>query len=477
MTEERETHAPLLHRNSSSSSEIQRDIEQHGVTPSIHEVQNHASSIQRLVSLDVFRGLTIALMILVDDAGGAFPSINHSPWFGVTIADFVVPAFLFIVGVSVGLVFKKVPSKPAATKKVVLRTIKLFLLGVFLQGGFFHGRGKLTYGVDVEKIRWLGVLQRISIGYLLASLSEIWLVNNVLVDSTLTLLRKYYFQWMATVLLCVLYTSLLYGIYVPSWMYDYQGMNSTLSPPSVQVQCGVRGSLDPPCNSAGFIDRLLLGANHLYQRPVYRRVQECSENSPDYGSLPPNAPAWCLAPFEPEGILSSLTAAVTCFLGLHFGHIIAHFKDHMQRMIMWSISAFPILVLGYVMLALGMPLSKPLYTLSYMCVTAGASGLIFTLIFYLVDVKHITKPVVLLQWMGMNAFLIYALAACEIFPILLQGFYWGSPSNNLVDGTESFLQNVLGSNSWGTLTFVILEILFWGLFAGLLHRKSIYVKL
>lgn len=45
-------------------------------------------------------------MILVDDAGGAFPSINHSPWFGVTLADFVMPFFLFGVGVSVGLVFK-----------------------------------------------------------------------------------------------------------------------------------------------------------------------------------------------------------------------------------------------------------------------------------------------------------------------------------------------------------------------------------
>ncbi|KAK9733761.1 hypothetical protein RND81_04G090600 [Saponaria officinalis] len=487
MAAEREIHTPLLLHN--SSSEIQRDVEQHEITPSVlaHQVENHASSTpllsssppknQRLVSLDVFRGLTIALMILVDDAGGAFPSINHSPWFGVTIADFVVPAFLFIVGISVGLVFKKVPSKSGATKKVVIRTIKLFLLGIFLQGGFFHGRGNLTYGVDVGKIRWLGVLQRISIGYLLASISEIWLVNNVMVDSTLTLLRRYYFQWMATVLLCILYTSLLYGIYVPSWMYDFQGMNSTLSTSSVQVQCGVRGSLDPPCNSAGFIDRLLLGVNHLYQHPVYRRVQECSENSPDYGSLPPNAPAWCLSPFDPEGILSSLTAAVTCFVGLHFGHIIAHFKDHMQRMIMWSISAIPLLVLGYVILALGMPLSKPLYTISYMCVTAGASGFIFTFFFYLVDVKHITKPVMLLQWMGMNAFLIYALAACEILPILLQGFYWGSPANNLVDGTESFLQNVLNSNSWGTLTFVILEILFWGLFAGLLHRKSIYIKL
>lgn len=150
---------------------------------------------QRLVSLDVFRGLTVALMILVDDAGKAFPSINHSPWFGVTLADFVMPFFLFGVGVSVSLVFKRVSNKSEATKKAIIRAIKLFLIGVILQGGYFHGRDDLTYGVDVGKIRWMGVLQRISIGYIMASLMEIWLVNHVIVDSAMAFLRKYSFQF------------------------------------------------------------------------------------------------------------------------------------------------------------------------------------------------------------------------------------------------------------------------------------------
>lgn len=488
MADEGEFQTPLLHNSSPSSTpEIQPYIEEE-ILPSLplqgsesqhHDVLSSSQSVnQRLVSLDVFRGLTIALMILVDDAGGAFPSMNHSPWFGVTIADFVMPFFLFIVGVSIGLVFKKVESKSSATKKVIIRVIKLFFLGIFLQGGFFHGRKKLTYGVDVEKIRWLGVLQRIAIGYLLTSISEIWLVNNLVVDSPLAFLRRYCIQWMVTALLCIIYICLLYGLEVPSWEYEPHGANSTLLPSSSQaVQCGVRGSLDPSCNAVGFIDRLLLGESHLYQHPVYRRMKECSVNSPDYGPLPPNSPGWCLAPFDPEGILSSLMAAVTCFMGLHFGQIIAHFKDHLQRMFLWCVSAFPLLISGYVLLDLGMPLSKPLYTVSYMCVTAGASGLIFIIIFYLVDVKHIRKPVVLLQWMGMNALLIYALAACEIFPEAVQGFYWGSPESNLVDVTESFLQEVLSSNKWGTLAFVLLEIIFWGLVAGLLHMKRIYVKL
>ncbi|KAM6558909.1 hypothetical protein CsatA_028148 [Cannabis sativa] len=433
---------------------------------------------QRLVSLDVFRGLTIALMILVDDAGGAFPSINHAPWFGVTLADFVMPFFLFGVGVSISLVFKKLSNKPKATQKVLLRGIKLFLLGLILQGGYFHGRNHLMYGVDVGKIRWLGVLQRISIAYLLASLSEIWFVKNIRVESPAAFIRKYYTQGLFAILLCSVYMVLLYGLYVPNWAFAASHLNSSGYASKFQaVHCEVRGSLEPPCNSVGLIDRVILGENHLYQHPVYRRTKECSVNSPDYGPRPPNSPGWCLAPFDPEGILSSLMAAITCFLGLHYGHIVVHFKGQRQKILLWSLFSFPLIIMGFILEVIGIPFSKPLYTLSYTCLTAGASGLCLTVIYYIVDVKCIRKPTLLLQWMGMNALIIYALAACELFPAAVQGFYWRSPENNLVDGTEALLQAILHSRKWGTLVFVMLEILFWGIIAGFLHMKGIYMKL
>ncbi|XP_052730607.1 uncharacterized protein LOC108324582 isoform X1 [Vigna angularis] len=434
---------------------------------------------QRLASLDVFRGLTVALMILVDDVGRAFPSLNHSPWFGVTLADFVMPFFLFVVGISIALVFKKVSSKPNATKKVVLRTIKLFLLGLLLQGGYFHGRGKLTYGVDLSKIRWLGVLQRISIGYFLASISEIWLVNhNILVDSPAAFVRKYSIQWMVSILLCSVYLCLLYGLYVPNWKFEHSNMFGSSHLTIIQnVHCEVRGSLEPPCNAVGFVDRLILGEDHLYQRPVYIRTKECSVNSPDYGPLPPNSPGWCLAPFDPEGILSSLMAAITCFMGLQYGRIIVLFQDNKQRVLLWSVFSFALLLVGYILEILGIPLSKALYTLSYMFITAGASGLVLTAIYYIVDIEHNRKPTVLLQWMGMNALVVYSLAACDIFPAAIQGFYWHSPENNLVDASEALMQAIFHSEKWGTMAIVIVEILFWGIFSGFLHKKGIYIKL
>ncbi|XP_047966303.1 heparan-alpha-glucosaminide N-acetyltransferase-like isoform X2 [Salvia hispanica] len=427
---------------------------------------------QRLVSLDVFRGLTVALMILVDDAGGAFPSINHAPWFGLTLADFVMPFFLFGVGVSVSLVFKKVENRLEATKRVMERSIKLFLLGIILQGGYFHGRGDLTYGIDLEKIRVMGVLQRIAIGYMLASVLEIWLVNNTAVNSAITFVKRYSYQIVAGILVGVMYLGLLYGLYVPDWNFDASSLRMTqrtlLGANSQTVYCGIRGSLEPPCTAVGFIDRVILGENHLYQRPVYRRTKECSVNSPDYGLPPPNSPSWCLAPFDPEGILRP---------GLH--HIlvsIIFLQDQKQRIVIWFVSSLPLLMLGYLLSVTGVPLSKPLYTLSYMFVTAGASGVLLTVIYFIVDTRCIRKPTLLFQWMGMNALVVYALAACEIFPAAVQGVYWRSPENNLVDFSERLLQWVFHSDKWGTLIFVFVEILFWGFAAGFLHFKRVYIK-
>uniref|UniRef100_A0A452Y1F4 Heparan-alpha-glucosaminide N-acetyltransferase catalytic domain-containing protein n=1 Tax=Aegilops tauschii subsp. strangulata TaxID=200361 RepID=A0A452Y1F4_AEGTS len=233
---------------------------------------------QRVASLDVFRGLTVAMMILVDDAGGAWPGINHAPWFGVTVADFVMPAFLFIIGVSAALVFKKTPNKIATTKKAAFRAIKLFILGVILQGGYIHGRHKLTYGVDLDHIRLLGVLQRIAIGYFLAAISEIWLVNNTSVDSPVSFVKKYFVEWIMAIMISALYIGLVFGLYVPNWEFTVQTSNSTFSNPSngvgiKTIQCGLRGSLGPPCNAVGFVDRVLLGESHLYKNPVYKRTK------------------------------------------------------------------------------------------------------------------------------------------------------------------------------------------------------------
>lgn len=185
---------------------------------------------QRLLSLDVFRGLTVALMILVDDA----------PWNGLTIADFVMPFFLFIVGVSLAFTYKKPSCKVDATRKSILRALKLLALGIFLQGGYVHRVNDWSYGVDLKQIRWMGILQRIAVAYLITALCEIWLKREDIVNCGSTLLRKYRYQWALALFLSVFYLCLLYGMYVPDWEYEVPTEPSS-APLVFSVKCGERG--------------------------------------------------------------------------------------------------------------------------------------------------------------------------------------------------------------------------------------------
>ncbi|KAH7351662.1 hypothetical protein KP509_19G008600 [Ceratopteris richardii] len=399
---------------------------------------------RRLASLDVFRGLTIAAMILVDDAGGSWPSINHSPWHGVTFADFVMPFFLFIVGMSLVLSFKNINDKFDAFEKASLRALKLFALGVFLQGGYFHGSNDLSFGVDMKHLRIMGILQRISIAYFLVSCCEIFAKRSQIsrrefpcfkVDA-IKLITMYPWHWVFGLAVSSVYLGLLFGLIVPDWYFEtdisknlISNMGSNVR--TVKINCDMRGDLGPACNAVGYLDRIILGINHLYRNPVYRRTQECSINSPDYGPPPPNAPAWCFAPFDPEGVLSSFMASVSCLIGAHYGHALLHFKNDKRRLYEWVAFGMFLNALGLFIKWLGMPLNKPLYTISYVCVTGGTAGLLFSALYTVVDVLKYRKPFILLEWMGMNALLIFVLAAVEVFPALVRGFYWSSPQKNL----------------------------------------------
>ncbi|KAG0485667.1 hypothetical protein HPP92_009746 [Vanilla planifolia] len=389
-----------------------------------------AAKAVRLVSLDVFRGITVALMILVDDGGAFCPAINHSPWNGITIADFVMPFFLFIVGVSLGLTYKNVSNRIDATWKAVFRALKLFTMGVVLQGGFFHGVHSLTFGIDLLKIRVMGVLQRIAIAYLMAAICEVWLTNDVLVDSGYSLVKKYQLQFLVGGVLTAIYLVLLYGLFVPDWQYQIpiHGDRSIL----YSVKCGVRGDTSPACNAVGMIDRKILGIEHLYKRPAYGRTKQCSINSPYSGPLPADAPSWCGAPFDPEGLLSTIMAIVTCLIGLHFGHVIVHFKNHKARVFQWMISSSCLLASAFFLIYFGMHINKALYTVSYTTITTAASGLLFAGIYLLVDVCGYRRPTYSMEWMGKHALMIYVLVACNILPIFIHGFYWKEPKVNLL---------------------------------------------
>ncbi|PON32495.1 hypothetical protein PanWU01x14_360780 [Parasponia andersonii] len=384
----------------------------------------------RVASLDVFRGLCVFLMMLVDYGGSVLPIIAHSPWNGVHLADFVMPLFLFIAGVSLALVYKKVPDRFEATWRAVFRALKLFFLGVILQGGYFHGVTSMTYGVDIERIRWLGILQRISIGYIVAALCEIWLSHQTW--RVMGFFKSYYPHWCLAISLSAIYAGLLYGLYVPDWQFKVSPAAALL--PSncsslYMVKCSVRGDLGPACNSAGMIDRYVLGIDHLYAKPVYRNLKECNVFN---GQVPESSPSWCHAPFDPEGILSSLTAAVTCIIGLQYGHILAHLQDHKRRLENWSLFSVSLFALGLFLAFMGIPVNKSLYTISYMIITSASAGITFCILYLLVDVYGFRRLTFVLEWMGIHSLSIFVLVSSNLAIIAVQGFYLHNSKNNIV---------------------------------------------
>ncbi|KAG8503291.1 hypothetical protein CXB51_001249 [Gossypium anomalum] len=375
---------------------------------------------KRVATLDAFRGLTIvvsvlatytnfdskeyskfeSLMILVDDAGESYARIDHSPWNGCTLADFVMPFFLFIVGVAIALALKKIPKIKDAIKKICLRTLKLLFWGVLLQGGYSHAPNDLVYGVDMKLIRWCGILQRIALVYFIVAVIE-----------TLTTKRR------------------------PT------------------VKCGMRGHLGPACNAVGYVDREVWGINHLYMYPVWQRLQACTHSSPSSGQIREDAPSWCRAPFEPEGLLSSILAILSGTIGIHYGHVLIHFKGHSVRLKQWVSMALGLLIVAIILhFTDAIPINKQLYSFSYVCFTAGAAGIVFSAFYILIDVWGWRTPFLFLEWIGMNAMLIYVLGAQGILPAF--------------------------SERLGTLLYVIFaEITFYGVLSGILHKLGIYWKL
>ncbi|KAL0316199.1 UNVERIFIED_CONTAM: hypothetical protein Sradi_5498100 [Sesamum radiatum] len=164
------------------------------------------------------------------------------------------------------------------------------------------------------------------------------------------------------------------------------------------------------------------------------RYTACTFSSPGSGPFRADAPSWCHAPFEPEGLLRFLllhsatidpvqnSNVVSIFLQLDFSHRYWHYWYSL-----WtctdSLQAIPI--------------NKQLYSFSYVCFTAGAAAIVFCGLYILIDVWGLRTPFLFLEWIGMNAMLVFVMAVQGIFAAFVNGWYFENPDNNLL------LQDVL----------------------------------
>ncbi len=447
----------------------------------------------RLISLDVFRGMTIAGMVLVNNPGGSpvYWPLEHAEWHGLTPTDWIFPFFIFIVGVAIaislgrnptgregvdargkgyGKIFKRAASiyllgaaisivpffqfqatdAPDPLKMLVwlaftaslffllLRNFKLAavfcvaaLLGI--AGMNFAGYNVVPYNYGTLRI--FGVLQRIAVVYLITSI--------IFLHTT----------WKQQIGIGVI---LLLGYWLIMTVIPVPG-------------CEVTSIGDKACNLAAYLDRLILTENHIWRG----------------GKV-----------FDPEGILSTIPAIVTCISGVLTGKWLVRNDEFrvqndefqtdnssfiIQHSALKKVSGM--FFFGLALLALGLiwnsyfPMNKALWTSSYVLATSGLALLVLGFCYWLIDIqgyKRWAKPFVIF---GVNALPLFVFTG--FFARMIAAYRVTGPEGTPIS-LGRWAMNNLFLPIWNpidaSLAYAISFILLWLFLMWLLYRKQIYIR-
>jgi predicted acyltransferase len=294
----------------------------------------------RLLSLDAFRGLTMLFMVLVNNGGGpiSYPPLQHSDWNGWTMTDTVFPSFLWIAGVAITLALGRrleAGEAPGKLLRIVFRrAVVIYVLGLLVYA-FPH--------FSLSHQRLLGVLQRIAICYLAASI--IYLYCGVRAQI----------------------------IWIISLFAVYWGMMAFIDVPGYGP-----GNLTVEGNFAHYIDRMVLGTHNYAQTKTW----------------------------DPEGIVSTLPAIGTALLGVMAGHILRLAIPLAQRRNRLLIAGGILIALGLIW-NLKLPINKKLWTDSFATLMAGLDFVVLAVFVWLVDERGVRKWIKPLTITGMNAITVY----------------------------------------------------------------------
>ncbi|MEM8946337.1 MAG: heparan-alpha-glucosaminide N-acetyltransferase domain-containing protein [Planctomycetota bacterium] len=380
---------------------------------------NQAS--KRIVSLDAFRGLTIMLMILVNnpgDWGSMYWPLKHAEWHGWTPTDLVFPFFLFIVGVAIPLSLGKRKAGGdfgPVIRHIVWRSLALFGIGVFLSAfGLFFKLGP-EYGLLdlLHSVRIPGVLQRIAVCYLVVSLLFLLTKRSTLVVVTLFCL--------------LIYWALMTLVPVPEYG---------------------AGKIDgKDTHLAAYVDRVVFGSNHLWSA----------------------ARTW-----DPEGLLSTLPALATTLFGVFTGMWLKRDQPLTQRLI-------GLLLAGGVLVAIGwawgtvFPINKPIWTSSYAVFTAGLALLVFGLCVLVFDVLPWQRLATPLQIYGVNALTVFVMSSL-VGQLLVKIKVGANPPIALKTWLYDhlFLSWLTGKNA--SLAYSVAWVLCWFVVLTIMYRKHWITK-
>lgn len=327
---------------------------------------------QRYYSLDVFRGATVALMIMVNNPGSwghMFAPLKHATWHGCSPTDLVFPFFLFAVGNAMSFVIPRMQEAGDGIfwKKVIKRTVLIFLIGLFLNwwpfvqwvGENLQFRAWVNAEDATKGVRIFGVLQRIAVAYFFASVLAYYSKPKNLIYLSAVLLLGY---WGITALM------------------------GTSDPYSLEGWFGTA------------IDKEILGIAHMYKGEGI--------------------------PFDPEGLASTLPAIVQVVFGYLAGVYIKQLgqvdwlwakvpmskEPHFKLVAGLLVTGFILVVLGWIW-SLGFPINKKIWTSSYVLYTSGLGVLTLGCMIWFIEVQNVrNKLTQFFDVFGKNPLFIFVLS-------------------------------------------------------------------
>jgi predicted acyltransferase len=378
--------------------------------------QTMVNPTRRWVSLDVARGITIAFMILVNNGGSgkySYSQLEHSAWNGWTLTDLVFPSFLFIAGISI--VFSNAArlargeSKTALRLHVIRRAVILFLLGLVVNGfPLFH----------LGTLRIYGVLQRIAICFLFASLLYLW--NSR--------------AWVAaTVAVVALLSYWILMRWVPI--------------PGIGVPTHSVPLLDPNQNWVAYLDR------KIFPGRLYEGVR------------------------DPEGLLSNIPAMGTILFGVLTGIWLRRPKALSTKAAGLLVASLSGLLLGNLW-NVWFPINKKLWTSSYVLFAAGCTLLLLTLCFYAVEIKQWTRGWTF-PWLVFGSNAITAYVFSELLSSALSTIFVhdGGRITDLQQYIYLHWFFPIINPSFGSLLYALAFVLVCFVPVLLLYRKKIFIKI
>ena len=428
----------------------------------------------RLLSLDAFRGLTIAGMILVNNPGSwsnVYPPLLHAHWHGCTPTDLIFPFFLFIVGVAIPLALSKYRGQPQAAlvRKTLLRAAILFGLGVFMAAFPKFGmsaeappaRKVLHYillgvftlsvfsravclGQKPQRLVWARRFLYLALGSALAMAATGWGIydfSHLRIPGVLQRIAIVYAICALLFLRTGWRAQLFTGI---GLLLVYWALMALVPVPGSQAP-----NLEAETNLGAWLDRLLLSSNHLWSQ----------------------SKTW-----DPEGLLSTLPAIVTGISGMLTGEWLRTRRGPYHK-------ATGMLAAGAMLAALGLvwdlafPINKQIWTSSYVAYTGGLALLFLGVVYWLIDIlghRRWARPFVIY---GTNALFVFILSGFVAKLMYTIGWITAAGSRQTVKGWvyDTFFTPFFSPVN-ASLAFAITNVLFFLALAWVLYRKRIFIK-